>query len=107
VDPEIRNFFSTHLSAEGVRHGEGAVDPAERVDHVRRNPIDDAADRLAHVLGGGDDQAAGEQQHRGEGVVQPEDGVVRLDVLPLEVALQATQQLVHLGTVWVSVGKSD
>jgi len=39
--------------------------------------------------------------------VQPEDGVVRLDVLPLEVALQATQQLIHLGTVWISVGKDQ
>lgn len=58
---------------------------------MRWHAIDNATNRLAHVLGGGDDQTAGEQEHRGEGVVETEDGIVRLDVLPLQVALQATQ----------------
>lgn len=97
----IHRSSVAYLSAEGVRHGESTVDPAEGVDHVRRHAVDDAADRLAHILGGGDDQTAGEQEHRGEGVVQAKDGIVRLNVLPLEVALQATQQLVHLGAVRV------
>lgn len=50
-------------------------------------PIDNARDGLAHVLCGSDDQAAGEQQDRGEDVVETKDCVVRLDLLVLEVIL--------------------
>lgn len=67
------------------------MNPAKGVDHMRRYAIDDAADRLANILGGRDDQAAGKQKYRCEGVVEPEDCIIRLDVLPFEVALQATQ----------------
>lgn len=75
------------------------MDPAKGVDHMWRYAIDDAADWLADILGGRDDQAAGEQKYRCEGVVETKDCIIRLDVLPFEVALQATQQLIHFGTV--------
>lgn len=81
----------THLSIERIRHGERTVDPTEGVHHMRRYAVHNAADRLPNILGGRDDQTAGEQQYRGERVVETEDRIVRLYVLPLEVALQATQ----------------
>lgn len=62
---------------------------------MRRDAVHDAADRLAHVLGAGDDEAAAQQHDRGEDVVQPKDGIVGLHILRFEVGLQAAQQLVH------------
>lgn len=62
---------------------------------MRRDAVDDAADRLAHVLGGRDDQTARQQQHRREDVVQPKYGVVRLHLLRLEIFLESAEQLIH------------
>lgn len=89
----------THLPIEGVRHRERAGNPAERVQNMRRYAAADAANRLPHILRAGDDQAAAQQHHRGEHVVQPKHGVVDLHLLRLEVALQIAQQLVHVGGV--------
>lgn len=57
---------------------------------MRGYSIHNATDRLANILRGRNDQTAGEQKDRGEWVVETEDRIVRLYVLPLEVALQAT-----------------
>lgn len=46
----------TNLALEGVRHGEGAGDPAVRVDDMGGQPADDALDGVADELVGGDDQ---------------------------------------------------
>lgn len=46
---------------------------------------------LTDILRGRDNEAAGQQQDRSKDVVQPEDGIVCLDVLVLEVILQAAQ----------------
>lgn len=81
----------THLSIERIRHGERTVDPAEGINHMRRYAIHNATDRLPHILRGRNDQTAGEQQYRGEWVMETEDRIIRLYILPLKVALQATQ----------------
>jgi hypothetical protein len=79
------------LPLEGVGHGEGAGDPAVRVDDMGGQSTDDALDRVANELVGGDDEGTGEQQHRGEKVVQTEDGIVGGDLLPLEIVLQSSK----------------
>lgn len=56
-----------------------------------REATDDALYGVAHVLRGGDDEGTGEQQHRGEHIVQPEYGVVSLYVLVLKVHAQSTE----------------
>lgn len=58
---------------------------------MRRNAIHYTTDRLTNILGGGDDETTGEQQHRCEGVVKPENGAVYLNVLPFQVCLEAHQ----------------
>lgn len=58
---------------------------------MRGYSIHNATDRLANILSGRNDQTAGEQEDRGERVVETEDRIVRLYVLPLKVAFQATQ----------------
>lgn len=50
-------------------------------------PIYDAADRLAHILGGSDDEAAGQQQYGRKNVVQSKNGIVRLNLLRLKIIL--------------------
>lgn len=77
----------THLSPEGVWHRKSTVDPAESIDNVCWDAIYDAANWLANVLGGGNNQTTCEQQHRCERVVQPKDSAVYLNVLPFQVRL--------------------
>lgn len=81
----------THPPVGRIGHDERAGHPAERVHHMRRDAVDNATDRIAHVLGAGDDQTAAQQDDSGEDVVQPKDGVVGLHLLRLEVGLQAAQ----------------
>lgn len=50
-------------------------------------PTDYAGDRLAHILRGGNNETTGQQQDRREDVVKAKDGVVRLNLLVLEVIL--------------------
>lgn len=47
---------NTNLALEGVRHGEGAGDPAVSVDDMGGQPADDALNGVADELVGGDDQ---------------------------------------------------
>lgn len=75
----------THLSIEGVGHGERGRDPAIGVDGVRGQALNDAGDWITDVLGGRDDHGAREEEHRGEVVVQPEHHRVRRDFLPFQV----------------------
>ena len=58
---------------------------------------------VAHVLPRGHQEAEGEAGHDGDGVVQPEDARVDLDVGELHEALQPPQQVQH-GELW---GNSD
>lgn len=88
---------STHLSIERIRHGEGGRDPAISVDDMRRQPTDDALDRSPDILRRCDDERTSQKQHGGEDVVQPEEHIVRVDVLDLEVSLESSKQLIHVG----------
>ena len=54
---------------------------------------------VAHVLPRGHQEAEGEAGHDGDGVVQPEDARVDLDVGELHEALQPPQQVQH-GELW-------
>lgn len=96
---------ATYLSIERVRHGERAGNPTERVDDMRRDAADNATDRLPHILGGSDHQAAGQQQDGREDVVQPKDGVVRQHLLRLEVFLKSAEQLIHDCEFSLNVGR--
>lgn len=80
-----------YLSFEGVRHREGRCDPAECVDHMSWDTIDDALYRMTHVLASGDHQAASHQQRCGEEVVHPEDRTINGDLLEFEVGPQPSQ----------------
>lgn len=48
-----------YLSIESIRHSERTGNPTEGVHHMCGKTVYDAADRLAHILGGSDDKAAG------------------------------------------------
>ena len=56
----------------------------------------DAVDGVAHVLSGSDKQGEGEAGHDSDGVVQPEDARVNLDMGELDQALEPPQQVQHL-----------
>ena len=88
-------LFVLYLSPERFRHRERGRYPAVRVDHMLVHPVDDALDGVADVLRRRDDDAAGEEQHRREDVVEAEDRAVRGDVLRLEVGGEAPQELEH------------
>jgi hypothetical protein len=77
-----------YLSLERIRHGESRRYPAESVDDVSGQAIDDALYRATHVLRRRDDKTAGHQQRRGEEIVHPEDSTVHHYVLGLEIVLQ-------------------
>ena len=54
-------------------------------------------DGVAHVLSGSDEEREGEAGHDRDGVVQPEDAGVDLDMGELDQALEPPQQVQHLG----------
>jgi len=62
---------------------------------MRGQALDDAGDRITHVLSSRDHQRARKQQHRGEVVVQAEHHGFGADLLPLQVTGQIAQQLIH------------
>lgn len=64
---------------------------------MRRQPTDDALDRSPDILRRCDDERTSQKQHGGEDVVQPEEHIVRVDVLDLEVSLESSKQLIHVG----------
>ena len=62
----------------------------------------DAVDGVAHILPRGHQKAEGEAGHDGDGVVQPEDARVNLDVRELHEALKPPQQVQH-GELWGNI----
>ena len=56
----------------------------------------DTVDGVPHVLPGGDEEGEGEAGHDGDGVVEPEDAAVYLDVGELYQTLQSPQKIQHL-----------
>ena len=85
----MRYFFADG-SHERFRNGEGGGDPAVGVDHVDGHVVVvDALDRITDVLRRRDEQREGDQHDRREDVVQPEDDIVRHNLLTPEVFLQS------------------
>ena len=56
----------------------------------------DTVDGVPHVLPGSDQEGEGEAGHDGDGVVEPEDAAVYLDVGELYQTLQSPQKIQHL-----------
>lgn len=61
--------FYADLTSEGVRHGERRSNPAEGVDGMGRQPIDDTLNRITHVLSSCDHQRTGDEKYGCERVV--------------------------------------
>lgn len=76
ADNKQLTHFLTNLSGKGVRHGKRRCDPTVSVDHVCWQSADDALDRLTNILCRCDDHGTGEEQHRGEHIVQSENRIV-------------------------------
>jgi hypothetical protein len=92
---DTRMGHTVQWAVEGIRHREGGHNPAISVHDVGRHPVHDAPYRLTHELRPCDDHGKGNQEDGREGAVYPEDWVVDDNLLPLEVVLQAGQQIIH------------
>ncbi len=80
IDPRMRHIDPDPLP-KGTGNRVSGVDPTVGVQHVLGDVLGvDTVDGVAHVLSGGDDQRKGQQTHDSEGVVQPEDGAVDVNM---------------------------
>ncbi len=73
------------------------MDPAEGVEEVGGNPVDDAVDGISEELFGGHQEAGGGEDEGGELVVEPEDAAVGLNVVRLKQVGQRAEQVQHFG----------
>jgi len=73
---------------ERVRHGESGRDPAVRVYRPGGQPVNDALDRIAHVLSGRHHYGAREQHDRSKRDVHPENRAIDGHWLPLDELLE-------------------
>ncbi len=80
-----------------VWKSERRLDPAEGVEEVGGNPVDDTVDGIAEELFGGHQEAGGGEDEGGELVVEPEDAAVGLDGVRLKQVGQRTEQVQHFG----------
>ena len=92
-----------HVEANPFPEGTGdrvrRVDPAVGVQHVFRDVLGvDAVDGVADILPGRHNQAEGQQTDDGEGVVEPEDGRVDVNVADFDQGLQAAEYVDHAST---------
>ncbi len=98
-------FFSIGLRSDArkweagndVWKSERRLDPAEGVEEVGGNAVDDTVDGVAEELFGGHQEAGGGEDEGGELVVEPEDAAVSLDVVRLKQVGQRAEQVQHFG----------
>ncbi len=98
------NFFSWISLRSNARKWEAGndvwkserrLDPAEGIEEVGGNPVDDTVDGIAEELFGGHQEAGGGEDEGGELVVEPEDAAVGLDGVCLKQAGQRAEQVQH------------
>lgn len=91
-----------HLIADLLKVGTvdrvGGVDPAVGVEDVLGDILGvDAVDGVADVLSRRHNETEGQQDHHRDGVVQPEDGRVDVDVADFDQVLETAEYVQHGG----------
>lgn len=92
----VRYFNSDLLIKEALQRV-GGVDPTISIEYVFRYILGvDTVNGVSDILPGGDDETEGDEDDHGDGVMQPEDRGVNVDVADFDQVLQATEYVQHL-----------
>lgn len=87
--------FLIEETLQGVRR----MDPAVSVEHILGNVFGvDTVDRITDVLPGSHDEAERYQYNHRDGVMQPEDRGVNVDVVDFDQVLQSAEHVQHCRT---------
>jgi len=93
----MRDFIAD-LFEVGTVDRVGGVDPAVCIKDVLWDILGvDAVDRVADILSRRHNEAEGQQDHHRDGVVQPEDGRVDVDVADFDQVLETAEYVQHGG----------